>query len=89
MKTKLTLTLVACATLLSLIGCDPAASGADTKPLAQQDVQTKVATAEKNVDTSNMTPEQKEAAKQYLNQGADGAAKQKESLTKAGIDTSK
>lgn len=66
-----------------LVGCSQSA-GEDSAPLPAKDTQTRVEGATQNVAASNMTPEQKKAAEEYLKQGAAGAAKMKESAQQAG-----
>ncbi len=53
-------------------GCGSGESS-DTAPLPAKDAQTRVDEATKGVESSNMTPEQKQAAADYLQKGAAGA----------------
>ncbi|MGV3616486.1 MAG: hypothetical protein ACO1SV_14245 [Fimbriimonas sp.] len=64
------------------IGCAP--SEGDTAPLPPKDPQARVQQAQKGVEASNMTPEQKRAAADYLGRGAEGARKMKESAGATG-----
>lgn len=64
-------------------GCSGGES-ADTSPLAAQDNQTRVNHATQSVQSSSMTPEQKEAADAYLKQGAAGAEQIRKSAQKTG-----
>jgi len=51
----------------------------DTSPLPPTNTQARVDSATKNVASSNMTPEQKQAADAYLKQGAANAEQIKKS----------
>ena len=59
------------------IGCKGADDG-DSNPLPSKDAQTKVDQAAKGVESSQMSPEQKQAALDYLKNGAVGAGKMKD-----------
>lgn len=72
---RLIFPLVALAGLLTL-GCG-SGEAADTSPLPTKDTQARVEDASKNIDASSMTPEQKQAAAAYLQQGAANAEQMK------------
>lgn len=74
---KRTLLFLFVVSTLLLAGCGEKANE-DTSPLPAKDAQTKVDQATNNVANSNMSPEQKQAASDYLKQGAVGAEKMKE-----------
>jgi hypothetical protein len=59
------------------IGCKSADDG-DTTPLPPKDAQAKVDQAAKGVESSQMSAEQKQAALDYLKNGAVGAGKMKD-----------
>lgn len=71
-----------------LLGCAHTPEN-DTSPLPAQDPQTKVDQASKNVQGSNMTPEQKQAAIDYLSKGASNAEHIKQSAQNATAGASK
>lgn len=57
--------------LMVLTGCG--SGGGNTAPAPAGGIEARTEIAQKNVDASSMTPEQKAAAKAYLRQGAEGA----------------
>lgn len=65
---------------LTTVGCSHPDEG-DTSPLPNQDAQARVGKATKSIESSNMTPEQKQAAETYLKQGAANADRIKQSAT--------
>ncbi|WP_025225431.1 hypothetical protein [Fimbriimonas ginsengisoli] len=73
-KTTLALAL---ASIVS-VGCG-SHDGGDTSPPPAQDTKARVDGATKRVDSSDMTPEQKKAATDYLRQGAANAEQIKKS----------
>jgi len=73
---KLTLTLIFVSVVM--VGCGSHDDG-DTSPLPAKDTQTQVDSATKRVDSSDMSPEQKQAAAEYLRQGAANAEQIKKS----------
>jgi hypothetical protein len=85
MKTIRILPLWLCVPLCTA-GCSHA-DEADTSPLPAKTAQ--VSNATKGVESSNMTPEQKLAALDYLNKGAEGAQKMKSSAEEAGLPGAK
>ena len=77
MKIKSHLLAFSLSCCLMSIGCSGTSEG-DTSPSPETDPQARANNAAKGIEASNMTPEQKKAAIQYLNQGATGAQKMKE-----------
>jgi len=59
--------------LSALLGGCSHAEDADTSPLPPKDPQASVESAANKIESSNMTPEQKQAAIDYLKQGANNA----------------
>jgi|GEM_PF-3762189 len=82
---KIPFTILASILIASLVavGCSHSDEG-DTSPLPKQDTQVRVDNATKNIESSNMTPEQKQQAMNYLQQGAKGAQEIKKSADKMG-----
>lgn len=58
------------------VGCSGASEG-DTSPPPAKDPQTGASQAVKGIESSSMSPEQKQAAADYMKQGAAGAEKMK------------
>jgi hypothetical protein len=69
-------TLFYCGFALISIGCAKP-EDSDTAPLPAKDTAARVDDASQGVKSSNMTPEQKQSALDYLNRGASGAEKMK------------
>lgn len=61
---------------LFAVGCS--GSEGDTSPLPQQAPQARLDNAQQGIETSKMSPEQKQAAAEYLKQGAVGAQHMRE-----------
>jgi hypothetical protein len=72
MKSIVSLNLAVALLGLAAVGCS---SEGDTSPGPTTDPKARVEGATKGVESSTMTPEQKQAALDYLNQGAAGAEK--------------
>lgn len=71
----------------SCIACSQ--SDADTSPLPSEGPEKRVESAQKGIESSNMTPEQKQAAAEYMRQGASNAQKIESSARASGASVPK
>ena len=85
MKRTILTFLVLSVTGAVLVGCgEPSTAQQDTSPLPPMDAKTRAENASKKIaESTTMTPEQKKAAMDYVNQGAVTAEKSKEVLEPA------
>jgi hypothetical protein len=74
---------------VGLLGAGCSNSEGDTAPLPPQDPKVRLESAQRGIESSKMSPEQKRAAAEYLRQGAEGAQRMRESAEKAGRSVGK